>query len=111
LTLVDSDSDISAFLRFPLYALTTATEDSIAGGLTEDQRDYWRTHHEIEQLRDILEALKWAEKHPLFPFYNLLPNLNFSQGSLYKYLCQIKGDFEEIVDAMSDSEPAKSTEG
>jgi len=108
---VDSNSEVAAFLRYPLYALTTATEDSIAGGLTEGQRDYWRTQHELTQLRSILEALEWAQKNPHFPFFTLLPNLEFSQGQLYKYLCQIKGDFEEIVGAMSDCEPAKSTEG
>jgi hypothetical protein len=106
-----TDSELSAFLRYPLYALTTETESIAGGGLNEGQRDYWRTRHELGQLRSILEALEWAVKHPDYPFGNLLPGLNFSQESLYNYLCQIKGDFEEIVDALSDSNPAKSTEG
>jgi hypothetical protein len=81
------------------------------GSLSEGQRDYWRSKHELEQLRHILAALGWAEEHPAFPFSSLLPNLKFADETLYKYLCQIKGDFEEIVEELEENVSENSGPG
>jgi len=78
----------ASVLRIPLYKLLyleeIAEEPLTNGELEKLSKDY--TPEEIQQ---IVESLRWASKHPDYPFSSLVSGIKFSDREAYRFLANL----------------------
>lgn len=75
------------WLRIPLYRLIYEKDLEYFNGLNNDELKNNYSHFSNEELKNILEAIKWGVENPEFDFSSLLPYLNQSNKDIYNYLC------------------------
>jgi hypothetical protein len=76
-------------LRIPLYKLYYVDNIDKFVGLKKDEIDGFRKDYSQQEIKDIINALKWAVENPTFDFQSLLPNLPQGNELIYKYLCRL----------------------
>jgi len=83
-------------LRIPLYKLYYVDNIENFVGLNKDELDGFRKDYSQQEIKDIINALKWAVENPGFDFQSLLPNLPQKNELIYKYLCRLYDQLSSI---------------
>ena len=83
-------------LRIPLYKLYYVENIENFVCLKEDEIDGFRRDYTQQEIKDIINALKWAVENPEYDFQSLLPNLPQRNELIYKYLCRLHDQLSSI---------------
>jgi hypothetical protein len=84
------------FLRIPLHKLYYIDNIEEFSGLTEKDISSLKSEYTVEEMSEIIKSVHWAVQNKEHDFNSLLPNLNFSNEDIYKYLTKLERSLAKL---------------
>jgi hypothetical protein len=84
------------FLKIPLYKLSYIDDLSGFAGLTAKEMAALKDEYDEEELRAIIEVVKWATENPDYDFLSLDRGLRVSNQEIHKFLCKIAASLRQL---------------
>ena len=77
------------YLRIPLYRLLYEKDASNLGSISANESKRIMSSYSEQEIKNIKEAITWAEQNSNHDFKSMLPNMNLNNKDLYTYLSYI----------------------
>jgi hypothetical protein len=77
------------FLRIPLSKLHHIDDVNTFTGLTDEELSSLTRDYSANEIRSIIDAVKWALLNPTYDFSSLLSDINHSNTEILQYLRSI----------------------
>jgi len=78
------------FLKIPLHKLYYIEDLNSFTGLVNDELDSLKNEYDESEIKEIVKSVVWAKQNPNYDFSSLLPDLQYDNDEIYKYLCKIE---------------------
>lgn len=92
-----NDDELVRFLRIPLYNLLYIDDIGSFDGYNVNEILKIKNSYTNNEISNIVSALKWGVSNPEYDFSSLLPGLKHQNKLIYRYICIVASQFEQIL--------------
>jgi len=85
------------YLRIPIAYLFDIDSLHNFTEFKESSLEYFANGYEEIELKEIIEALRWAKEHPEHDFSSMLPDIKYNNNEVYDYLCIFERDLSSYL--------------